>query len=122
MTITAKTYGKILDEKILPAVEAAYVEQFPKRKFTNYRKGDLAGKVTIIKGSRHENFLDAINSGPVVLVFFATALQGFSIEADLEQMADLPERTSRPPACTSPTSSNCSGCSTGSSTPASRSS
>lgn len=91
MNVTAKTYGKVLDTQILPAVEAAYLEQFPERTFKNWRKGDLAGKVTIVKGSRHENFLDAINDGPVVMAFFPMALQGYSIEADLEQMEDLPE-------------------------------
>lgn len=84
-------YGKALDEVFLPAVGHAYEAEFPGRKFYNHRQGSLAGEVTVAEGSRHEAFLAAIAASPVVALYFPTVLQGFSIPADREQMATLPE-------------------------------
>jgi hypothetical protein len=85
-------YGQVLDEKFLPAVAASYREQFPNRPFTNHRKGDLANKVTIIKGSRHDKLVEAMKLGCIVGVYFPNCLQGFSVDADREQMSSLPEQ------------------------------
>ncbi|MBI5072101.1 hypothetical protein HZB93_04425 [Candidatus Falkowbacteria bacterium] len=84
-------YGKTLDLTLLPAVGRAYEAEFAGRKFYNHRQGTLAGEVTVVKGSRHEALVAAIAAGPVVALYFPTALQGFSIPADLEQMAMLPD-------------------------------
>lgn len=84
-------YGKVLDEVFLTAVEKAYAAAFPGRPFNNYRKGDLAGKVTIITETRHEQLLAKMSAGTVVGIYFPTTLQGFSIPAVREQMASLPE-------------------------------
>ena len=83
-------HGTTLDETILPAVGRAYVEQFSNRRFENYRKGTLAGHVTVVEGSRHERFLDAVGKAPVVGVYFP-CLQGFPLEGDIQQMGGLPE-------------------------------
>jgi hypothetical protein len=87
-------YGNILDTVILPAAERAYLKQFPERKFVNYRKGDLAGKVSIITGVRHERIVECVKHGPQVVLYFPNALQGYSVRAQREQMATLPEQIS----------------------------
>lgn len=85
-------YGKVLDEVYLPAVERSYKAQFPRRKFYNHRQGKLEGRVTIVDGSRHERLVEAMNQGVVVGVYFPNCLQGFSVDADREQMASLPDK------------------------------
>lgn len=82
-------YGQALDEIFLPAVAAAYKAQFPERSFTNYRQGVLASQVTIVPGTRHERLLTAMAAGPVVGLYFPNPLQGFSVDAQREQMATL---------------------------------
>jgi hypothetical protein len=84
-------YGQVLDEVLLDAVGCAYEAEFPGRKFYNQRRGKLAGEVTVVEGSHHETLLTALVKGPVVALYFPTALQGYSIQADLEQMATLPD-------------------------------
>lgn len=84
-------YGKVLDEVFLTAVEKAYTAVFPGRPFNNYCKGNLAGKVTIITETRHEQLLAKMSVGAVVGIYFPTAFQGFSIPAVREQMISLPE-------------------------------
>jgi hypothetical protein len=84
-------YGKALDEVFLTAVERAYTAAFPDRSFNNYLKGDLDGKVTIAANTRHEQLIAKMSAGAVVGIYFPTALQGFSIPADREQMASLPD-------------------------------
>jgi hypothetical protein len=83
-------YGKSLEEIFIAAAEKSYKVQFPERSFNNYRKGELAGKVGIVEGSRHEKLLAKMVEGPVVgIIFFP--MQGFSIDASREQMSVLPE-------------------------------
>ena len=65
---------------------------FPKRNFNNYRKGKLEKQVTIVPGSRHEQLVAAMAKGVVVGIYFPNCLQGFSVYADREQMATLPEQ------------------------------
>ncbi len=85
-------YGRVLDEVFLPAVERSYKAEFPKRSFYNYRKGTLAGQTTIVEGSRHERLVEAMKQGNVVGIYFPNCLQGFSVHADREQMASLPDK------------------------------
>lgn len=89
--LTISDYGKTLEEIFLTAVERSYRAQFPDRQFVNYRKGELAGQVTIAEESRHQQLIDAMREGPVVGVIFPTALQGFGIEADRQMIAEFPE-------------------------------
>ncbi|EKE15828.1 MAG: hypothetical protein ACD_11C00103G0030 [uncultured bacterium] len=85
-----RDYGKTLEEVFILAAKESYRKEFPKRSFNNYRKGELAGKVEIIVGSRHEKLFAKIAEGPVVgIQFFPT--QGFSIDASRQQMSVLPE-------------------------------
>ncbi len=85
-------YGRVLDEVFLPAVERSYKAEFLKRSFYNYRKGTLVGQTTIVEGSRHERLVEAMRQGDVVGIYFPNCLQGFSVHADLEQMASLPSK------------------------------
>lgn len=85
-------YGKVLDEMFLPAVGASYKQRFPKRNFNNYCEGKLAGQVTVIPGSRHEQLVAAMAKGVVVGIYFPNCLQGFSVDAAREQMTALQEQ------------------------------
>lgn len=85
-------YGKLLDKLYLPAVERSYKAQFPKRDFYNNCQGKLESQVITVKGSSHERLVEAMKQGVVVGVYFPNCLQGFSVHADLEQMASLPEK------------------------------
>ncbi len=89
--VTAANYGDKLDKVLVSAVARAYEKAFPNRPFHNNLKGQLSGEVTIWQGSRHERVLAAASKEPVVGIYFPTALQGYSINADREQMATLPE-------------------------------
>ncbi len=81
-----------MTEELVGAAEKAYKKQFPNRPFTNYRKNDLKGKVSIIPGSRYEQLLNKIKDESVVGIYFPTALQGYSVDAQREQMSTMPER------------------------------
>lgn len=83
--LTITDYGRSLEEIFLAAVKRSYEEAFPGRSFTNYRTGTLAGQVKI--GTRHEKLLAMMAEGPVVGLWFANPLQGFSIQACHEQIA-----------------------------------
>lgn len=86
---TITDYGTELETRFLPAVESSYRAEFPGRSFKNWRKGELAGKVGVVAESRHQQFLDRLATGAVVGVYFPTALQGFSIPADLAAMSKV---------------------------------
>ncbi len=85
-------YGRVLDEVFLPAVERSFKAEFPWRSFYNRRKGTLVGQTTIVEGSRHERLVEAMQQGNVVGIYFPNCLQGFSVHADREQMASLPDK------------------------------
>jgi hypothetical protein len=82
--------GRALEDVYLPAVGQSYKSRYPKYDFRNELKGGLAGKVRIAAGSRYETLRQALASGPIVGVYFPLALSGFSIDAALRQMNDLP--------------------------------
>lgn len=84
-------YGKILEQIFLSAVKLAYEKEFPGRKFYNYRENDLADKVSVVSGTRHEKLLERMTNEFVVAIYFPSPLQGFSPLASREQMAILPE-------------------------------
>lgn len=83
--------GRALEDVYLPAVGRSYQARYPKYDFRNELKGGLAGKTKVAAGSRYEVLLTALAAGPIVGVYFPLALSGFSIDAALRQMADLPE-------------------------------
>lgn len=82
-------YGQIL-EKLLESVGRAYENQFPNRKFYNHRKGTLKNQVSIVHDS-HNRLVERMKQEQVVAIYFPNPLQGFSVNAQREQMKELPE-------------------------------
>jgi hypothetical protein len=83
-------YGQAMEDVYLPAVAGAWKKRFPTYDFRNELKGGIAGRIKIAPGSRHEQLVAAMAEGPVVGVYFPLALSGFSVDAAVRQMADLP--------------------------------
>jgi hypothetical protein len=83
-------YGQALEEIYLPAVGSSWKAQYPKYDFKNELKGGLKGKLTAAAGSRHDALVEAMAARPVVGLYFPLALSGYSVDAALAQMADLP--------------------------------
>ena len=88
--LAVSDYGRTFEEIFLAAAARSYCDAFPGRTFTNHRKGDLAGKVSVVNGTRHERLVEAMAKGSVTGVFFPTAFQGYGIEADREAIKGLP--------------------------------
>ena len=84
-------HGQALEEVFLPAVGRSWKARYPKYNFTNELKGGLAGKVTVAPASRYERLVAAMAERPLIGIYFPLALSGFSVDAALRQMADLPE-------------------------------
>lgn len=86
-------YGKDLEEVFLKAVENSYADYHTaprlSRKFYNLQEGER-NKVYIVEGSRHDHLIARMADKPVVGIQFFP-LEGFSINADREQMDSLPE-------------------------------
>jgi len=78
-------------EMYLAGVNNSYKKAFSDRSFNNYRKGDLSDKVSFVDGSRHDQLIERMKEGLVIGLHFPNPLQGFSINADREQMSTLPE-------------------------------
>lgn len=89
--LTVTDYGRTLEEIFLAAVERSYCAQFPDRTFVNYRKGELAGQITVVAESRHQQLIDTMRERPVVGILFPTALQGFGIEAGRQMIRAFPD-------------------------------
>lgn len=88
--LTVADYGRTLEDDFLTAVARSYANAFPARVFYNWRKGKLADKVKVVEKTRHDRLITAMANGSVAGIYFPTALQGFSIEADREVIQTLP--------------------------------
>ncbi|MDD2807489.1 MAG: hypothetical protein PHW95_03165 [Patescibacteria group bacterium] len=86
-------YGTLLEDTLLPAVEASYIAAYPQRQFINYRKGELSGQVTIVE-ERHAKLYQDLANGPIIGILFPTALHGFSPFAQREMITLMPEHCS----------------------------
>lgn len=80
--IKFEDYGAVIEDIFLPAVEKSYKQQFPDRKFYNYRKGTLKNEVTVVSET-HQQLIDRMAEKLVVALFFVP-FQGFSIPATRE--------------------------------------
>lgn len=81
-------------ERAVAIAGRSYKVEFRGRQFVNHRQGNLRGKVSIIPGVRHEIFIARLlgfSAGSHVAVWFPNSLQGYSVLAQREQMASLPE-------------------------------
>ncbi|OGY45863.1 MAG: hypothetical protein A2731_01950 [Candidatus Buchananbacteria bacterium RIFCSPHIGHO2_01_FULL_39_8] len=83
-------YGRLLEQLLLPAVEASYLAAFPERQFVNYRKGELEGQVTIVE-ERHAKLYADLANGPIVGILFPAALHGFSPFAQRQMVNLMPQ-------------------------------
>ncbi len=89
--LVVEDYGDTLETVFISGVENSYKDQYPKRTFTNYRKGELAGNVSIVEGSRHDQLVTKMAEAPVVGIYFPNPMQGFSVNAQREFVQTLPE-------------------------------
>jgi len=79
-----------MTEELVIAAGKSYKKHFAKRSF-DYCKGELKNQVSITNGSRYEILVERIKKESVVGIYFPTTLQGYSVNADIEQMSSLPE-------------------------------
>lgn len=92
-----KDLGTCLEEILLPAVRRSYTQQFPRRPFISCSRGDLVdkvplvGQVSLVAGTRHEQLVADMAQSPVVGIFLPNPLQGFSVQAQREQVAAMPK-------------------------------
>lgn len=86
----AADIGTELELRYLPAVEQAYAASLPDYSCVNHHKGGLAGRLSVLPGSRHERLLSAMAESDVVGYYFP-CLPGFSIPAMVEQLQGLPQ-------------------------------
>lgn len=77
--------GTALEDFFLPIAERGYKAKFPDREFCNYRKGKLAGQVTLLPFLGGERLF----AGMGMMWFFPHSLQRFSPLAQREAMAVL---------------------------------
>jgi hypothetical protein len=78
-------------ELYLLATNHSYKKVFGNRKFINSRQGVLAGQVSAVDESRHDQLIEKMQEGAVVGLYFPNSLQGFSVHASREQISTLPE-------------------------------
>jgi hypothetical protein len=83
--------GQAMEDLYLPALGRSWKARFQKADFKNELKGGLAGKVAVARGSRYDRLVEALAEGPLVGYYFPLALSGFSAEAALRQMSELPD-------------------------------
>ncbi|MFA5184263.1 MAG: hypothetical protein WC456_01935 [Patescibacteria group bacterium] len=83
--------GKTLEDIFLPAIEQAYLQHFPERRFQNKLKEELIGRVSIAEGAQYAPLLEAMSQGAVPAILFPTAFQGFSDLAAHEVLDMLSE-------------------------------
>ena len=73
----------------IQAVIQAYKNAFPNRKFRN--RLDRDADVCLWPETGQEELIKLMRQGPVIGLYFPSALQGFSVHAQIEQMEDLPQ-------------------------------
>jgi hypothetical protein len=62
-----------------------------RRPFKNHCEGELQGMLTVAYGSRYERLLKWIKKESVVGIYFPNVFQGYSVNAQREQMITLPK-------------------------------
>jgi len=80
-----------LIEQWIEGVGRSYKKSFGERIFSNYLKGSLEKAVSIVPESRHDRLVERMRREPIIGLYFPNPLQGFSVDADREQMTNLPE-------------------------------
>jgi len=85
--------GADLEEVLLPRVKNAFNARYPEAHFKAILQGqtELKCNITVHPDSRHEHFLSACRTRPVVGWYFPQALQEFDIASQRAQMTTLPQ-------------------------------
>lgn len=78
-------------EGLVALAADAYQRQFPGRSFTNYRRGNLVGKISPFPGAGYEKLIEALQQRPVVGLWIPDAMLGYSLNAQREQGQHLPK-------------------------------
>jgi hypothetical protein len=81
--------GKLIDEVLLPGLGQIYQSVFDGRGWDNYRAGTLESEVSTVEPN-YGRLLTELASGPRVGIL-ALPLQGYSVDAQREQMPSLPQ-------------------------------
>lgn len=88
---TYADYGASLESIYLKAVKDSFDDKFPQYNFVKHHKDGLAGKLSIVPGSRHARLVEAMQQDQVVGYFFP-CLTEYSVPAAIEQIETLPEQ------------------------------
>lgn len=100
-------YGRSLEEVFLPAAECsvkaslngvgrfddriARADRYSSERYHMYTNG-LAGRIEIVQNTHHEKLVEAMGKGPVVGIWFANPLQGFSVQGCRRQIMAFQDR------------------------------
>ena len=83
--------GHTLENRYLPAVDSAFVETFPNYEFVNHSATQLAGRLSVVKESRHDRLMKQMQR-EVTVGYFFPCLTEYSIPAAIAQTQVLPEQ------------------------------
>lgn len=86
-----KDMGDLLHQTLIPALGTVYQARFKKRGWTDYRKDDAPGFVTVVD-PHHQRMLDAASSEPLAAII-AFPFLGYAVEGQRKQMESLPQST-----------------------------
>jgi hypothetical protein len=75
-------------DKFVTGAQDAIRHEFPHREFNS--RVSLTGRLVIEEGSRQDRLVSKLKIRPVVALYYPLALWGFSVDAQREQMAALP--------------------------------
>ncbi|MEK7065012.1 MAG: hypothetical protein AAB963_01065 [Patescibacteria group bacterium] len=78
-------------EVLVTIAKRSYEAEFSGRTFYNHQSGNLAGKVSVVEASRFQQVIAKMAESHVPGLEFFTPFQGFSIPADYEAIALLPQ-------------------------------
>ncbi len=81
-------------ERYIAAISKSYLATFPHRTFLvhNLLRSTYREETHFLRGMRTEKLTERLDSAPVIGLCFPQALHGFSVSADREQIASLPEK------------------------------
>jgi hypothetical protein len=82
--------GHALENKFLPAVNAAFNQSFPNYEFLNHYSENLEAKLSVAEGSRHHQLINEMKNDVVVGIYFPCLLE-YSVQAARERVARLPD-------------------------------
>ena len=91
MEIDPKNVGRVIQQVFMPAIKAAYENNFNERKFVDYCGNDTYRQVTIVDEGQLR-LIDALREGPVFGWIFPAIFQGIGIDGTRALMKTLPAK------------------------------